>query len=234
MGGYRATRLLALLACAACGRVSFDPRSDAGGGGVDAVPDPCGAGGTLVACFPFDGDLADGTGNGNIPTGTGVTYVPGRRGQALAAGGPCDVHIPDRTTLRLATVTLDAWVSPSSTPVGRAVIVDHDLGYALFLRDGQLASSFQLETGFFETTTTAIVPIDVWTHVAVIYDGATVTLWRDGAVVMSEPHPGSISVASANGTQLGAGFPFAEPFVGAIDDLRIWSGAVACAADGSC
>ena len=92
---------------------------------------------------------------------------------------------------------------------------------------------FRLKAG--GTTETLIssagtLTADVWTHVAAVYDGTKMTLYKNGAAVASTPKSGSTntnpSVKAAIGNQPDTASGGARPFDGVLDEVRIYSRAL--------
>ena len=154
--------------------------------------------------------------------GTGVL------GGALELDGTDDlVTVPDSADLDLATrLTLTMWVRPASL-AGNRSLISKDGAYELDLSHvGNGSYSLRLNNvrrGVGGTTLTA----NVWQHVAVTWDGATVRYYFQGQPDGSSSFAGALSVNS-NDLGLGGrpasysgGFP---QFLlnGAIDDVRIY------------
>ena len=78
-----------------------------------------------------------------------------------------------------------------------------------------IAGSGDLETG-------------AWTHVAAVYDGRTMRLYKDGRAVGSMPKTGAIDVDASVPAWIGDNPPDAgsRPFLGLMDDVRIYSRAL--------
>src|SRR4029077_10013224 len=66
------------------------------------------------------------------------------------------------------------------------------------------------------------VPTSAWTHVALSYDGATATLYRDGAAVDSQSIAGSISDSGADFT-IGGRSGGDLNFNGLIDEVEVFN-----------
>jgi|GEM_PF-987035 len=79
------------------------------------------------------------------------------------------------------------------------------------------------------TTTTlasepGMITAGQWHHVAAVYDGLEMRIYRDGLEIASAPKTGTISNDAAKGLALGNQPPGSEsrPFHGALDDVRIY------------
>src|SRR5262249_40507622 len=57
-----------------------------------------------------------------------------------------------------------------------------------------------------------------WQHLAGTYDGTNIRIYRNGALVATTPHTGSVT--AANFLLIGRWF---ESFNGAIDEVRLWN-----------
>lgn len=65
---------------------------------------------------------------------------------------------------------------------------------------------------------------EVWTHVAAVYDGRVMRLFKDGKEVGSMAKKGEIAVDASAGVWIGDNPPKAgsRPFQGLMDDVRIY------------
>ena len=68
------------------------------------------------------------------------------------------------------------------------------------------------------------LPTNTWTHLAVTYNGSTLTLYRDGVAVATSTVSGTLSPTS--GTLQIGGSQFGEYFKGLIDEVRIYNRAL--------
>jgi hypothetical protein len=145
---------------------------------------------SLRACYTFEEGpvprVADGSGNGNDGT-TGVRRVQGISGMALHFETGRDLAvIPDSPTLRLTgEATLEAWVRPSALP-GDGVVdfvvakwSQDANGYLLGMVRGLVAGYSGGNTGF----TGGKLAIGTWSHIAVVFGRAALTLYQDGMPV---------------------------------------------------
>ena len=68
------------------------------------------------------------------------------------------------------------------------------------------------------------LPINTWTHLALTYNGSTLTLYRNGVAVANSNVSGTLSPTTLN-LQIG-GSQFGEYFKGLIDEVRIYNRAL--------
>lgn len=66
----------------------------------------------------------------------------------------------------------------------------------------------------------------VWQRVACTYDGTTLKLYVDGAMVGSQSYTGSLPMPGT-GMVIGHNNPTGENFNGAIDEVQVWGSIVA-------
>src|SRR5262249_40164146 len=148
----------------------------------------------------------------------------GRFGGALVFGGNGLVTIADAASLRLTqAMTLEAWVNPSTvTSAWRDVIYKADDNYYLMAmsENGSLpagGASFGNTSATTEAFGTAPLPTNVWTHLAVTYDGATIRLFVNGMQVGARAVTGSFTT-STNPLQIGGNQQYGQFFQGMIDE----------------
>ncbi len=216
--------------------------------GLDAPPQGPG----LVAGWDFaeetGGALEDlGPGGFDIAlSALGTTRAPLRtdgdrttQGGALLFDGVDDhVAVTEPSALdqleMLATLTVEAWVYPTGSSSGGGTIVSKEGEYALGrAADGSITWSLAgASPGWTRVTTTAIAPQDVWSHVALVYDGlaGTARVYVNGVLADTQPASGVLGDAFPDEAELriggrqrdDLGTSPAEPFQGLIDEVRIW------------
>ena len=127
-------------------------------------------------------------------------------------------------------MTLEAWIKPTATQSGWRTIMQREVD-AYFLNasnsDGPLLPSgggtFNGNTGYVSGTTAS--PVNVWTHVALTYDGAMLRLYVNGVQAGSQARTGSIQTNS-NPLWIGGNSPYGEYFQGLIDEVRVYNRAL--------
>ncbi len=212
----------------------------AGGGSAGGAP-----GGGLVAWWKLDDGssgttpttAADSSGNGNTGTLTnGPTWTTsGKINNALtlAAASSQYVSVPYASALEPTTAfTVTAWVNPTSTSQ-MAIIASPDSdgwnnGWRLIV-DGAPQLSGNIVTSNTSPRATAIntanPPAGTWTHVALVYNGSTLTVYSNGVPGTPVSVTGTVTYGTSAFLPIGgaSGVPY---FNGKIDDVRIYNRAL--------
>ena len=187
----------------------------------------------LVAAYGFEegrgASVADLSGNGNTGTlSRGVAWTPhGRFGSALKFDGSSGrVDILDAPSLRLTTaMTLEAWVNPAtvSSDWSNLIYKGND-NYALAATSDQ-AGPPAGRRGVNKASGTALLPTNIWTHIAVTYDKTMVRLYVNGMQVSSRLSTADIPT-SAFPLQIGGDSLHGQYFQGLIDEVRVYNRAL--------
>ena len=165
---------------------------------------------------------------------SGATWTTGgKNGGALSFDGTNDlVSVADSASLDLTTgMTIEAWVKPAKLgSLWRTVVVKeqpNQLSYALYAHTTQTGPSGHAFVGGGDRSAMvpSRVPVNVWTHLAVTYDGSTITTFVNGAFAASKAVSGPIAVSNRP-LQLGGNYVWSEWFSGLLDDVRIYKRAL--------
>ena len=79
-------------------------------------------------------------------------------------------------------------------------------------------------------TATSALPPNTWSYLALTYDGATLRLYVNGALVASQAKTGTIA-ESTNPLQIGGDSLYGQYFSGLIDEVRVYNVALTAGAD---
>jgi hypothetical protein len=200
-----------------------------------AVPDG------LVGYWPFDegsGSVAvDASGNANHGDVVGASWTSGKLGGALDFDGTNDYVDVGTFDLGGQAMSMSLWVNARTfvVPDGRFIskaqgTAEQDHFWMLSAVDGnRLRGRLKVDGS---TTTTIAGSGDlvtgVWTHMALVYDGSAVTIYKDGEAVGSTVIQGPISSNPAVSAWIGGNPPSAtsKPFDGVLDDVRVYERAL--------
>jgi len=193
--------------------------------------------GGLVAAYGFEegsgGTTADASGNGltgTIPNPGWTTA--GKFGKALifSSSDLTWVTVADAPALQLTSgMTLEAWVKPTqAVPQWPTVIMKErpgELTYALYANSDDDNPNADYTSGGQEVNLNggSHLPLNVWTHLAATFDGATLSLYVNGVLVSSTPTTKLIDVTDGDLRIGGDKSWFGEFFPGVIDEVRIYS-----------
>jgi len=185
--------------------------------------------------WTFDGVIDSGTWR----AGTAPTFAPGQNGQALDFDGSSGAVDLGPLDVPGSALTISLWFRADTFNVHDARFLskangssDQDHFWMLSTLNG---SELRLRLRAGGNTTTLASPTGtlstgIWTHIAAVYDGSTMRLYRDAAQVASTSKSGvldtngTIDVAIGNQPLTASGG--SRPFDGLIDDLRIYDRAL--------
>jgi hypothetical protein len=157
-----------------------------------------------------------------VACGGGGGDPPAAPTYALSFDGVDDLAMIPMAIGSGTAFTIEAWIHPTtllaSAPLVGLVILDG--AHALSLSSNQTAFSYGVCVPGCNgpTSPTATLQAGVWQHVAGVFDGSDVRIYRNGALVGTVAHAGT-----ANGaTQVVVGM-FNGGFYGLIDEVRLWN-----------
>lgn len=179
--------------------------------------------------------LVDSSGLGNNGTLTGhPAWTAGKESLALQLDGATYATCPSASSLDITgAITLAAWIRPTHVAtqylIKKAILGSTD-GYELSLSSSgkvffRLDQASHANTYRVDSTTSYAIDGSTWMQVAATYDGTTMRLYINGVQEASLAGPAAIG---SNSTSLGIGAQpdGTSPFVGAIDEARIWARAL--------
>jgi uncharacterized protein (TIGR02145 family) len=143
-------------------------------------------------------------------------------------------QIPTSSALNPTTaITLEAWIYPTTwgtySYTGSIIakeIASGSGGYILRCgASGTLSFALGIGSAFQEVTSTGLT-LNEWQHVAGVYDGATMKIYRNGVLLNTKAQTGSINTSS-NRVEIGRNYAYTSRyFTGKIDEVRIWNTAL--------
>jgi hypothetical protein len=200
----------------------------------------------LAAAWGFDATAgtgtADASGNGNTITLHGATFATGRHGDAivLAAGKYAEAANSPSLDIGGSGLTLAFWARVDTTAgAADAVLITkpwsagamlppyHQYGVE-YTKTGGHSLRFHFADDAARVHGPYVVkpPMNTWTHIAFTYDGTAVKGYVDGVLRLSMLDAGRLQ-SRGNPLRLGLDAAGQQPFTGSLDDLRVYSRALA-------
>ncbi len=118
-------------------------------------------------------------------------------------------------------ITIEAWVKTGSNTAQNIILnkgissFDYQFGIVPFTNNPY----FRAQGIIIQATTMNVIP-NVWTHLAVTYDGSTVKFYKDGLMGFSQA---SVSPLGSSTNEMTIGRGVNDPFAGNIEELRLWT-----------
>ncbi|NTW27221.1 MAG: LamG domain-containing protein [Candidatus Moranbacteria bacterium] len=187
----------------------------------------------LVGHWTFDGSDVNGnvakdiSGNKNDGTIAGATVTPGKLGQGLnyvSLGSV--VSVPDNDSLEgMTQLTLSAWINPrTSGNFGRIIEKGNGTPYNFYFIGSNLQCDLD-STSVITASNPFSGKYNSWHLATCVYDGVTVAIYLDGALIASAARTGSVATG-ATAVTIGNNDSGARTFDGVIDDARIYNRAL--------
>jgi len=192
----------------------------------------------LVAYYAMDNNVEDGSGNGNHGTLQGTPqWVEGLTGEALQFDGGTDyVEVADAPGLDITnTITIAAWIKANTFGDWRGFVVKglETAPYAMQMwGDGSLRFGWNWGSpagavGSDLVNSNAKMPLGEWAHLAVTYDGSTLSFYINGGLDTPEVDVSLVFGTNDEPLILGCDFPGGdEYFDGVMDDVRVYNRAL--------
>ncbi len=201
---------------------------------------------TLIAWYEMESlvgsSATDSTGHGHTGTCTSCPeLVAGHIGSGFQFDGTTRIDIGDGGAFDTAAFTVAAWIEYTSLtysgfecPTGK--VLDDTIYNSWELCYDQSSQHWLYDTvgampyAFAELEPASGPAIGTWYHTAMVWDGSNKTLYIDGSAVASAT--AAVTFAVAQPLSFGADIDYggqSSPFVGVMDDLRIYSRALGSA-----
>lgn len=176
-------------------------------------------------------DSTTNTNTGTIPGGLGVTQTTGATngGATFSAN---NVTVPNAASLRPTHLTLEAWVYPTGTGAYLTIAGNHSPSAGDYVYSVALDSTgthfrtveWVSASNFNSVVDSATVTTNTWYHVAVTWDGTTLTLYKNGASVGTDTtFSGNLLTDEDQPFSTGAAFDGSAHgyWIGKIDEVRL-------------
>lgn len=221
-----------VMGAAGCSFSGGSPGSDADGeadidaAATDAIsrdvtcPEDAG----LLACYPFDLDTADATGANDATVITGVTaFVPGPDGTALGIQSASRITIADSADFATDALSVELWLGPG---FGDGFLFDLDKRFSVRIYKPNIVRCV-IETDS-KQSVEALLDATRWTHIGCVWDpaeGLQIVIDRNAGEMLATTTP--LAAPPAAAAHIGSDSPGGGmAFLGAIDNLRVWSRAL--------
>ncbi len=198
---------------------------------------------SLELCIDFEDTATlggDGSGKGHNPVLDDALVTTTRDAElAVQMSTQSRLQIGEHGDFDIkSNLTVSMWIDPSGLPTsGSFWMLDNNKQYALSLQpDGQV------RCGLGTDTIDSVIPLPGggWHHVACTYDRDRLKVYIDGSVAGCRQMRREIAVDGSEGVAIGSnvgvGPVFSEQYVGALDNIQIfsrtWTSGELCAASG--
>ena len=162
-----------------------------------------------------------------VRLGSASWMTTGRFGNALSFNGAgARVTVPDSGSLDLTSaMTLEAWVFPTVGGGWRDVIYKGPDD--IYFLESSSDSGAPATGGTFASPIygSSALPLNVWSHLAATYDGATLRLFVGGVQVSSRAVLAPIAT-STGALTIGGDALYGQHFAGRIDEVRVYGRAL--------
>jgi len=160
-------------------------------------------------------------------------WVPGVHGDAIRLDGPHKLRLAgDFLSEDIEAISFSAWITPEKCDGFREIFRQECARRILFsLQDNGTVLSLGLSVGgTYRECDARVDPAAVfngtWRHCVGTFDGKTMRVYLDGKQIASLDNPGKLDVDQKTDCYIGSSEGTREHFSGAMDDLRIYRGAV--------
>ena len=172
--------------------------------------------------------------DGNDGTLNGPSWTSGQVNGALDFGGLSYVEVPNSEALNPEHLTLELWTYPTSTGYYRGMAEKQLPGfdypwaqYALNYLGNTSRPNFNVDINniAYGVAADEPIPLNAWTHLAGTYDGETLKLYVNGALVKTEMSPSGPIASSPDLFYMGKP-PSNAYYYGKLDEVALYSSAL--------
>lgn len=193
----------------------------------------------LSVCVDFE-DMPlpqDGMTPALVITTTAVTQQDRLTEKAAELSVASRVVLADAAKLDLDTFSIEMWAKPTTVPADsgdkQVGLFEAQLQYAMnFESDRQFECQIWGTAGDDNVDSATIATVGVWHHVACTYDGAMLKIYVDGKLEGCKPTNRTLAIDGAGaaiGSNIAVGPVYKNPFVGQLDNVHLYSGALSSA-----
>lgn len=138
----------------------------------------------------------------------------------------CDTAI-STTLSNTNKLTVEAWIKTTRDSSVETIVSNHGNGSSTQFDLRTVNGEFNCFIGFgsYVVTGGTVVP-NTWQHVAMVFDGTSVTLYIDGVNVGNTPTPSNYTLPTSVAPIILGYNGYGEIFKGQIDEVRIWNKAL--------
>jgi Concanavalin A-like lectin/glucanases superfamily len=122
-------------------------------------------------------------------------------------------------------VTVEAWVQPASIAPSETVL-RKDMQYMLRLVEGRVVFRVWTSSGALELLSAPVMRTTYYQHLAAVYDGATMRIYRNGSQIASRTATGRLNATSSS-LQLGSSSGTYDFYSGRLDEVAVYGAALA-------
>jgi len=183
-----------------------------------------------VSYYKFENNANDEYGRNNaVANGSG--FVAGKNGQGASFDGNDYIEVPDSASLDInKQVTLAAWINPSNTSSWRRIVAkshtSNSIPYTMYglMFDDKNHLRMEIAKGNVQNVVNGnlVIPVNLWTHVAGVYDGSAMKIYVNGVLDNSSSLTGDIDTNNMP-LSIGRSGYNRNYFAGIIDEVRVYN-----------
>jgi len=189
----------------------------------------------MVSWWPGDNNSIDIYGNNNAVPHNGVYYTGGECGQAFHFDGSTGYMTPTTVSTLSTPWTLCLWVNRQNAP-GTSAAMMGDSAYAIKLE--QYNGTRQIgytKAGVADYVFHCSLPQNVWTHLALVNNGSTISVYSNGVFATSQLYSNGVAIVTPSGLPLPRGCiggdligsgSVTDPMLGSLDEIQIFNRAL--------